>query len=171
MIISMSLLEDGVMTDFNDICNAYAAYEDAAYRYWDDLRDKAVKIAFGLEAYLGLSGVTYEEPGKSPEHHVKVGVIENGAFKKGNQLSFEKKELSLRFAISLTLPRVFPELNLALPLEISLKNHTYSVAVSINNGASSVVRIPSGFDVEAQNQLYELIARSVVDMFDTAVFQ
>ena len=63
MAILVDLLEDGVMTDFLEIREAYTKYKAAQDAYWSDLQKKAWAIYIGFERHLRLDQHKVTVPG------------------------------------------------------------------------------------------------------------
>lgn len=80
MAILVDLLEDGVMTDFLEIREAYTKYKAAQDAYWSDLQKKAWAIYIGFERHLRLDQHKVTVPGEDAQPYVQVGSMDGDRF-------------------------------------------------------------------------------------------
>ena len=87
MAILVDLLEDGVMTDFLEIREAYTKYKAAQDAYWSDLQKKAWAIYIGFERHLRLDQHKVTVPGEDAQPYVQVGSMDGDRFVRALALS------------------------------------------------------------------------------------
>lgn len=173
MPILFDLAWSNGVTDFSDIRASYAKFKEAQNKYWDDLQDKAWRLALGFEEHLGLKGQQYAVPGKGNEPYFQVGVMDKGDFKPVHGPAFAGDDLKVQFVIKLVLdeaPNVFPKKGLLLKAAIGKKDGGYIVIIDGRSGHIGVL-VPSTFAAQDVAQVYEVMAQEIIGNMDTSIFE
>ena len=172
MAFLIDLLEEGALTDFSDIRNAYARHKTAQDAYWRDLQVKAFSIYRGFEQHVGLVGQKYTIPGKPEEAYCQVGVMEGGKFKSVNGPSFSGSDMKVEFAIHLVVdesPTSLPKKGLIILLKLGKLNGGYLAQLKTTEGWFDF-SLSAEFSDSELKALYEAIALNVIDSMDESIF-
>ncbi|NWB64467.1 hypothetical protein [Pseudomonas sp. F1002] len=172
MAFLIDLLEEGALTDFSDIRNAYAKHKTAQDAYWNDLQTKAYSIYRGFEHHVGLAGQKFATPGKPEEAYCQVGVMESGKFKQVLGPSFSGSDLQVEFAIRLVVdesPISLPKKALIIQLRLGKSKGGYLARLKTNEGWFDF-SISFAFAESELKDLYEAIALDVIDSMDESIF-
>ncbi|HCE6978629.1 TPA: hypothetical protein NH712_005968 [Pseudomonas aeruginosa] len=172
MAILVDLLEDGVMTDFLEIREAYTKYKAAQDAYWSDLQKKAWAIYIGFERHLRLEQHKVTVPGEDAQPYVQVGSMDGDRFVRALAPQFSGADGKVEFTISLLVdehPTSYPKKRILIPASIGKESGRYMVEIKGRSGPISV-SIGPDFPVDQLGDLYEMIARDVIASMDPSAF-
>lgn len=159
------------LTDIFEIREAYAKYSQAQSAYWDDLNEKVVLICKGFTKHLGLEEKYFSLNGvKTP--YVQLGTYEDGHFEAVRVADFEGDNLSIPFALKVTLDadqESISKEHYVIELSIQKKDGMYAVIVQQDAGVAKA-SIPASFSEKRQSELYECMASQIIDYLNPAVF-
>lgn len=159
------------MTDIFEIREAYAKYNQAQSAYWGDLNEKVVLIYKGFTKHLGLEDKHFSLNGVKTSY-VQLGTYEDGQFEAVRVADFEGDNLSIPFAIKITLDadqESISKEHYVIELSIQKKDGMYAVIVQQDAGVAKA-SIPASFSEKRQSELYECMASQILDYLNPAVF-
>lgn len=162
-----------MVTNFKDIQEAFAKHEAAQIFYWRDLCTKVFQFCKGLEDHLGLTNKMVSSAGRADETYLQVGYLENEVFIPVEGMGFRKSGLKLPFVIQViaeSAPEVWPKLKLQCNLAIGKEDGLYCIQFEASKG-NKKFHIPTEFPIEQLRDVYESIARDLVESLDISKFQ